>query len=137
MASLRLFKWAHLLHYLQTINFSMTMASSSSSLIIISSLLLSLFLAVPISEAEPTAPLVAGLSWNFYKSKCPKVESIVRKQLKKIFKEDIGQAAGLLRLHFHDCFVQVYTSYSLSVSLLQVKSEYHMVKRSYHTVKSQ
>lgn len=82
------------------------MASSSSSLIIISSLLLSLFLAVPISEAEPTAPLVAGLSWNFYKSKCPKVESIVRKQLKKIFKEDIGQAAGLLRLHFHDCFVQ-------------------------------
>lgn len=34
------------------------------------------------------------------------MEKIVRKQLEKVFKEDIGQAAGLLRLHFHDCFVQ-------------------------------
>ncbi|KAL3840124.1 hypothetical protein ACJIZ3_024715 [Penstemon smallii] len=47
-----------------------------------------------------------GLSLNFYDSSCPKLESIVRKQLKKEFKNDIGQAAGLLRLHFHDCFVQ-------------------------------
>ncbi|GFP90437.1 peroxidase 12, partial [Phtheirospermum japonicum] len=46
------------------------------------------------------------LSWNFYGSSYPKLESIVRKQLKKVFKDDIGQAAGLLRLHFHDCFVQ-------------------------------
>ncbi|GFP86932.1 peroxidase 12 [Phtheirospermum japonicum] len=51
-------------------------------------------------------PIVSGLSWNFYGSSCPKLESIVRKQLKKVFKDDIGQAAGLLRLHFHDCFVQ-------------------------------
>ncbi|XP_073124819.1 peroxidase 12 [Henckelia pumila] len=51
-------------------------------------------------------PIVEGLSWNFYDSSCPKLESIVRKQLKKVFKKDVGQAAGLLRLHFHDCFVQ-------------------------------
>ncbi|XP_028069899.1 peroxidase 12-like isoform X1 [Camellia sinensis] len=50
--------------------------------------------------------LVKGLSWSFYESECPKLESIVRKHLKKVFKEDIGQAAGLLRVHFHDCFVQ-------------------------------
>lgn len=63
----------------------------------------SVFLA---SEAQ-TAPLVNGLSWSFYKSSCPKLESLVRNELKKVFKKDIGQAAGLLRLHFHDCFVQV------------------------------
>ncbi|KAL0351623.1 UNVERIFIED_CONTAM: Peroxidase 12, partial [Sesamum calycinum] len=45
-------------------------------------------------------------SWTYYDSSCPKLESIVRKQLKNVFKNDIGQAAGLLRLHFHDCFVQ-------------------------------
>jgi peroxidase len=50
---------------------------------------------------------VQGLSWTFYQSSCPKVESIIRKQLEKVFKKEIGQAAGLLRLHFHDCFVQV------------------------------
>ncbi|KAI8004293.1 Peroxidase 12 [Camellia lanceoleosa] len=50
--------------------------------------------------------LVKGLSWSFYEYECPKLESIVRKHLKKVFKEDIGQAAGLLRVHFHDCFVQ-------------------------------
>ncbi|KAJ0939909.1 putative peroxidase [Helianthus annuus] len=35
-----------------------------------------------------------------------KLKKIVRKHLKKVFDKDIGQAAGLLRLHFHDCFVQ-------------------------------
>ncbi|KAM0939941.1 putative peroxidase [Dioscorea sansibarensis] len=56
------------------------------------------------SDAQPTP--VPGLSYTFYKSTCPKLESIIRKQLKKDFKNDIGLAAGLLRLHFHDCFVQ-------------------------------
>ncbi|KAL3513944.1 hypothetical protein ACH5RR_026661 [Cinchona calisaya] len=58
------------------------------------------------SEPHISAPITKGLSLSFYHSSCPKVETIIRKQLKKIFKEDIGQAAGLLRLHFHDCFVQ-------------------------------
>ncbi|EOY16805.1 Peroxidase [Theobroma cacao] len=71
-------------------------------------LISSLFLApyFSISEADSSAPITSRLSWTFYKSSCPKVESIIRKQLKKVFKKDIGQAAGLLRLHFHDCFVQ-------------------------------
>ncbi|KAK4783336.1 hypothetical protein SAY86_007710 [Trapa natans] len=55
---------------------------------------------------RPPVPLVDGLSWTFYKKSCPKAESIIRKYLKNAFKSDIGQAAGLLRLHFHDCFVQ-------------------------------
>ncbi|KAJ0519821.1 putative peroxidase [Helianthus annuus] len=50
--------------------------------------------------------LVEGLSWKFYESKCPKLESIIRKQMVKVIKKDVALAASLLRLHFHDCFVQ-------------------------------
>ncbi|KAJ6306802.1 hypothetical protein OIU78_022003 [Salix suchowensis] len=79
-------------------------ASSFTSLLLISSLFLASWFCA--AEAQSTIPVVNGLSWTFYKSNCPKLESIVRKQLKKVFKKDIEQAAGLLRLHFHDCFVQ-------------------------------
>ncbi|OMO81364.1 Plant peroxidase [Corchorus capsularis] len=81
-------------------------ATSFTCFFLISSLLFpALFFSI--SEADNSAaPIVNGLSWSFYKSSCPKVESIIRSQLKKVFKKDIGQAAGLLRLHFHDCFVQ-------------------------------
>ncbi|XP_076916174.1 peroxidase 12-like [Bidens hawaiensis] len=51
-------------------------------------------------------PLVKGLSWKFYESKCPKLESIIRKQMEKVIKKDVGLAASLLRVHFHDYFVQ-------------------------------
>ncbi|KAG7586694.1 hem peroxidase [Arabidopsis thaliana x Arabidopsis arenosa] len=51
-------------------------------------------------------PIVKGLSWNFYQKACPKVENIIKKELKKVFKRDIGLAAAILRIHFHDCFVQ-------------------------------
>ncbi|KAH8509104.1 hypothetical protein H0E87_011027 [Populus deltoides] len=79
-------------------------ALSFTSLLLISSLFLASWFCA--TEAQGTIPIVNGLSWTFYKSKCPKVESIIRKQLEKVFKKDIEQAAGLLRLHFHDCFVQ-------------------------------
>ncbi|URD88163.1 peroxidase [Musa troglodytarum] len=58
------------------------------------------------SEAYDYPPLVDGLSFGFYKSTCPSLKSIVRKHLKQAFENDVGLAAGLLRLHFHDCFVQ-------------------------------
>ncbi|KAJ9166833.1 hypothetical protein P3X46_021530 [Hevea brasiliensis] len=79
------------------------MASITPLLLISCVLLASCFSAI---EAQKKPPIVNGLSWTFYKSSCPKVESIIRKELKKLFKKDVGQAAGLLRLHFHDCFVQ-------------------------------
>lgn len=80
------------------------MASSSIYLLFVLS---SLLIYSRLSEAESSVPLVKGLSYTFHHSSCPRVEIIIRKHLKKVFKEDIGQAAGLLRLHFHDCFVQV------------------------------
>ncbi|KAK8951987.1 Cationic peroxidase SPC4 [Platanthera zijinensis] len=56
--------------------------------------------------AQKHPPIVHGLSFTFYKSSCPKLKSIVHHFLKKQFEKDIGLAAGLLRIHFHDCFVQ-------------------------------
>ena len=86
-------------------------ASSRSSVLF----LFSLGLLLCLSEAQSAPPLVKGLSYTFYKSKCPDLESIIRNHLKQEFKKDIGLAAGLLRVHFHDCFVQVTTSSVLSV----------------------
>ncbi|KAL8172386.1 hypothetical protein V2J09_024190 [Rumex salicifolius] len=59
------------------------------------------------SEATGERPeVVSGLSWKHYKKSCPHVESIIRNHLRDVFESDIGLAAGLLRVHFHDCFVQ-------------------------------
>ncbi|GJN01242.1 hypothetical protein PR202_ga18493 [Eleusine coracana subsp. coracana] len=51
-------------------------------------------------------PLVAGLSWSFYDVSCPSVEGIVRWHVTEALRRDIGIAAGVIRLFFHDCFPQ-------------------------------
>ncbi|PIA56022.1 hypothetical protein AQUCO_00700386v1 [Aquilegia coerulea] len=47
-----------------------------------------------------------GTSVGFYKRTCPQVESIVSKTVQSHFSSDPSIAPGLLRMHFHDCFVQ-------------------------------
>ncbi|KDP32408.1 hypothetical protein JCGZ_13333 [Jatropha curcas] len=51
-------------------------------------------------------PVKGQLQNGFYSSSCPKAESIVRSTVESHFQKDPTIAAGLLRLHFHDCFVQ-------------------------------
>ncbi|XP_068643531.1 peroxidase 25 [Aristolochia californica] len=46
------------------------------------------------------------LTVGFYKSTCPKAEAIVRSTVEAYFNKDPTIAPGLLRMHFHDCFVQ-------------------------------
>ena len=58
--------------------------------------------------SECPVPVVPGLSYTYYDDTCPFVQSIIGEYLYEVFQSDITQAAGLLRLHFHDCFVQVY-----------------------------
>lgn len=67
--------------------------------------IVSLMLVV-VSEGQSTVPVVPGLSYTFYSTSCPNLESIVRIHLLQVLENDTTQAAGLLRLHFHDCFVQ-------------------------------
>ncbi|XP_027119463.1 peroxidase N-like [Coffea arabica] len=45
------------------------------------------------------------LSIDFYSSTCPNLLKIVRTEVQKAIMNEIRMAASLLRLHFHDCFV--------------------------------
>lgn len=48
----------------------------------------------------------ADLQYGFYNTSCPGVEELVRAELNATFGKDTTLRAGLLRLHFHDCFVR-------------------------------
>ncbi|XP_034701297.1 peroxidase N1-like [Vitis riparia] len=47
-----------------------------------------------------------GTRVGFYSRTCPQVESIVQKTVNSHFQSNPAIAPGLLRMHFHDCFVQ-------------------------------
>lgn len=47
-----------------------------------------------------------GLAYNFYQKSCPNVDSIVRSVTWQMVAANPALPARLLRLHFHDCFVQ-------------------------------
>ncbi|KAI3841252.1 hypothetical protein MKW92_023467 [Papaver armeniacum] len=47
-----------------------------------------------------------GLSMIYYGMRCPMVEMLVRNTVNRALDADPSLAAGLLRMHFHDCFVE-------------------------------
>lgn len=56
-----------------------------------------------------------SLSRNFYNSSCPKLLSIVRREVVKAVAKEYRMGASLLRLHFHDCFVNACLYLKLTV----------------------
>ncbi|AQK43686.1 Peroxidase 72 [Zea mays] len=51
-------------------------------------------------------PVPGGLQPHFYDHACPQMQAIVGSVVAKAHAEDPRMAASLLRMHFHDCFVQ-------------------------------
>ncbi|OAY68858.1 Peroxidase 5 [Ananas comosus] len=76
------------------------MGSRSYLLIFSSSLLFS------IAILTPASPTTSALDVGFYRYSCPAVEAIVRQTVSQAVSQDPGLAAGLIRMHFHDCFVR-------------------------------
>ncbi|XP_059669535.1 cationic peroxidase 1-like, partial [Cornus florida] len=60
-------------------------------------LCLCLFLLVGMSSAQLTS--------NFYATSCPKALSTIKSAVTSAVSKQVRMAASLLRLHFHDCFV--------------------------------
>ncbi|KAH9314463.1 hypothetical protein KI387_023090, partial [Taxus chinensis] len=48
----------------------------------------------------------AQLSATFYDKSCPNALSIIKSEIKKVVGNESRMGASLLRLHFHDCFVE-------------------------------
>ncbi|KAG8382730.1 hypothetical protein BUALT_Bualt05G0107700 [Buddleja alternifolia] len=52
------------------------------------------------------APCEAQLSPSFYDTTCPNAANIIRTSIRRAISRERRMAASLIRLHFHDCFVQ-------------------------------
>lgn len=67
------------------------------------------------------------LSFGLYQDSCPEAEAIVFAWVERAVSEDPRMAASLLRLHFHDCFVNA-SHHHLHVDL------YYMYSRFIHLI---
>ncbi|EFJ07397.1 hypothetical protein SELMODRAFT_186097 [Selaginella moellendorffii] len=62
---------------------------------------------LPLLCGAQTFPAPApGLAYGFYNTSCPSAESTVQQMMQSILTSNISEAAGIIRLFFHDCFVQ-------------------------------
>ncbi|KAK9907117.1 hypothetical protein M0R45_002429 [Rubus argutus] len=56
--------------------------------------------------SEMTDVTWQNLEYDFYRDTCPQAESIVRSKMAWIYSQHRNVSAQLLRLFFHDCFIE-------------------------------
>ena len=66
-----------------------------------------------------TGIVSAQLSSNFYATTCPNALSTIKAAVNSAVSKETRMGASLLRLHFHDCFVQA-SQLSLSLSIFSL-----------------
>ncbi|KAK1682225.1 hypothetical protein QYE76_043073 [Lolium multiflorum] len=67
---------------------------------------LSLALAASLATLLSASASQPGIGFGYYKETCPAAEQIVFRETTRIVRASPDLAASLLRLHYHDCFVQ-------------------------------
>lgn len=67
------------------------------------------FLVIVVTFTSSVKGQVGGLERDFYKKTCPKAEQIVRNITWTHVANNSKLPAKLLRMFFHDCFVEVRT----------------------------
>ena len=113
--NMNLSTWQFITIQLNHIHIRQALLITMSSTVHLVSLFLLLFSTLMVSLAHPSSDFGFGwgggsynsLSPNFYDFSCPQANGIVHLVLVKAIAKDPRMAASLLRLHFHDCFVQV------------------------------
>ena len=99
------------------------MAASSSCFSSPALVLAALLLALAAGTAHGHRPSSGSpLSSTFYDASCPSAYDVVRRVIQDARVSDPRIPASLIRLHFHDCFVNVSTQFFCCPWLFNPKS---------------